>query len=148
VPPTLGTLWDWYRSVLTATRARAKPSNIGAKPENSTESTLPLPTTPQDNLAELVRLRIVWSQWCDRTCIVWFAGIQQWSKDCHVIRHDVLSLEAVKNGKTKVSVFDFCEQLVNVLPNTLRSTEDFRTRENVVIGGSSGNTNKAKGSRC
>jgi ATP-dependent Clp protease ATP-binding subunit ClpC len=55
---------------------------------------------------------------------------------------DVLSgLEAVKKGKTKVSVFDFCEQLVNALPNTPFVQPGAVRRENVVIGGDSGNTN-------
>jgi ATP-dependent Clp protease ATP-binding subunit ClpC len=55
---------------------------------------------------------------------------------------DVLGdLPAFKNGKTKVSVFDFCEQLVNSLPNTAVGQPDTVTRENVVIGGANGNTN-------
>jgi ATP-dependent Clp protease ATP-binding subunit ClpC len=58
---------------------------------------------------------------------------------------DVLSgLEAVKKGKTKVSVFDFCEQLVNALPNTPFVQPGITQRENVVIGGDSGNTNTLK----
>jgi ATP-dependent Clp protease ATP-binding subunit ClpC len=50
-------------------------------------------------------------------------------------------LPAFKNGRTKVSVFDFCEQLVNALPNTPVGQPDTVVRENVVIGGASGNTN-------
>jgi ATP-dependent Clp protease ATP-binding subunit ClpC len=53
-------------------------------------------------------------------------------------------LPAFKNGKTKVSVFDFCEQLVNALPNTPVDQPDTVVRENVVIGGASGNTNTLK----
>jgi ATP-dependent Clp protease ATP-binding subunit ClpC len=53
-------------------------------------------------------------------------------------------LPAFKNGKTKVSVFDFCEQLVNALPNTAVVQPDTVVRENVVIGGSGGNTNTLK----
>jgi ATP-dependent Clp protease ATP-binding subunit ClpC len=53
-------------------------------------------------------------------------------------------LPAFKNGKTKVSVFDFCEQLVNELPNTAVGQPDTVVRENVVIGGASGNTNTLK----
>lgn len=53
-------------------------------------------------------------------------------------------LPAFKNGKTKVSVFDFCEQLVNILPNTAVGQPDTVVRENVIIGGASGNTNTIK----
>jgi hypothetical protein len=58
---------------------------------------------------------------------------------------NVLSdLSVFKKSKTKVSVFDFCEQLVNALPNTPFDQPDAVLRENVVIGGASGNTNTLK----
>jgi ATP-dependent Clp protease ATP-binding subunit ClpC len=53
-------------------------------------------------------------------------------------------LPAFKNGKTKVSVFDFCEELVNLLPNTAVEQPDTVVKESVLIGGASGNTNTLK----
>jgi ATP-dependent Clp protease ATP-binding subunit ClpC len=50
----------------------------------------------------------------------------------------------IKNGKNKFSVFNFCEELVNVLPNTPIDQPDTVVRENVVIGGTSGNLNTLK----
>jgi hypothetical protein len=48
------------------------------------------------------------------TCIVGSVGmIQQWSKDCHVIRIDnVGGLEAVQNSRPRSVSFDFAEQLM------------------------------------
>lgn len=53
-------------------------------------------------------------------------------------------IPTIKNGKNKFSVFNFCEELVNALPNTPVEQPDTEVRENVVIGGTSGNINTLK----
>jgi ATP-dependent Clp protease ATP-binding subunit ClpC len=129
---------------------RAKPSNIGAKPENPAEkSNIALPFADDTKttlsraceIADRMESELVRSE----HVLLALLGYNNGQKIVTSSVIDVLSgLEAVKNGKTKVSVFDFCEQLVNALPNTPFDQPDTRVRENVVIGGASGNTNTLK----
>jgi ATP-dependent Clp protease ATP-binding subunit ClpC len=127
---------------------RAKPSSIGAKPESPSENiALPFADDTKTTLSRACEIADRMESQLVRSEHVLLAllGYNNGQKIVTSSVIDVLSgLEAVKNGKTKVSVFDFCEQLVNALPNTPFDQPDTRVRENVVIGGASGNTNTLK----